>query len=85
MSEAPEFLWGDRRVPFEASDTIAIALDRCGIVQLGGGTGFCGARYFCGVGACQGCIVAVDGVPAEACLTPARAGQLVHPLPASTR
>jgi aerobic-type carbon monoxide dehydrogenase small subunit (CoxS/CutS family) len=32
-------------------------------------------RYFCGIGACQTCLVSVNGAaPVEACLTPARAG-----------
>jgi aerobic-type carbon monoxide dehydrogenase small subunit (CoxS/CutS family) len=85
MSRPQSFLWGDRPIQFEPSDTLAAALDRSGIVQLGGGTGMCGARYYCGIGACQGCLVSVDGVPTEACLTPARAGQVVRPLSPRSR
>ncbi|HSX73672.1 MAG TPA: 2Fe-2S iron-sulfur cluster-binding protein, partial [Shinella sp.] len=28
-------------------------------------------RYFCGIGACQCCLVRVDGLAKEACLEPA--------------
>jgi len=67
-------------VPFEANETIAVALDRAGVVSLGDGQGGCAARYFCGIGACQACVVSVDGTRVEACLTPAREGQRVRSL-----
>ena len=48
---------------------------RPGIVHLGRG------RIFCGIGACQGCLVAMTGAAAvEACLTPARNGLRLSPL-----
>ena len=35
--------------------------------------------YFCGMGVCQDCLVAVDGVPnVRACMTPAREGMRVE-------
>ena len=72
------FLWAGEHIRFEPSDSIAAALDRAGIIDFGRGQGPCAARYFCGIGACQACVVSVDGVPAEACLTPAVAGSDVR-------
>ncbi|HEV2515398.1 MAG TPA: 2Fe-2S iron-sulfur cluster-binding protein [Devosia sp.] len=74
------FLFDGVAVPFEANETIAAALDRAGIVTLGDGQGGCVARYFCGIGTCQACVVSIDGVRLEACLTPARAGQRIGPV-----
>jgi len=74
------FLFDGVVVPFEANETIAVALDRAGVVSLGDGQGGCAARYFCGIGACQACVVSVDGTRMEACLTPAREGQRVQSL-----
>lgn len=76
----PTFLWDGKPVAFEPFETIAAALDRAGIVVLGDAQGCGGGRYFCGIGACQGCIVGVDGVRMEACLTPARPGLRVLPI-----
>lgn len=73
----PTFFWDDEPIPFEPFETIAAALDRAGVVALGDAQASGVGRYFCGIGACQGCIVAVDGVRMEACLTPARPGQRV--------
>ena len=80
MTEAPrQFFWEHRQVEFEPCDTVATALVRAGILDFGTRASGCGARYFCGIGACQACVVSVDGIPTEACLTPARAGQQVGP------
>jgi len=80
MTGAPrQFFWEHRPVEFEASDSIAAALVRAGIVDFGSRPDGSGARYFCGIGACQACVVSVDGVLVEACLTPAHAGQKVRP------
>lgn len=81
MSGKPgSFLWDGRPVAFAANETIASALDRSGITRLGDGHDACAAKYFCGIGACQACVVSVDGVRSEACLTPAREGQAVSPV-----
>jgi NADH dehydrogenase/NADH:ubiquinone oxidoreductase subunit G len=69
------FYWDGEPVPFQPGETIAAALLGAGIVHLGHG------RVFCGIGACQGCLVAMAGTaPVEACLTPAREGQRLSPL-----
>lgn len=66
-----KFRWNGNTVSFLPGETIAIALEKAGIAQYGaereGGAG----RYFCGIGACQCCVVRVDGRAVEACLTPA--------------
>ena len=68
------FLFDGAAIPFAANETIAMALDRSGIRNFGAGQGNTAGRYFCGIGACQACIVSVDGIGMEACLTPARTG-----------
>lgn len=75
MSTPPlSFLWHGRPVPFEAGDTLAVALVRAGVMDLGAGPSGSRGRYFCGNGACQNCVVEVRGMGrVEACLTPAAA------------
>ncbi|WP_449255835.1 2Fe-2S iron-sulfur cluster-binding protein [Bosea sp. (in: a-proteobacteria)] len=78
------FFWSGMPVAFRPGETIAAALLRAGIADLGRPDGHLpGGRVFCGIGACQGCIVAVeDAAPIESCLTPAREGLRLGPLPA---
>lgn len=68
------FLWEGREIAFNEGESIAAALTAAGIISFG--TDWAGreARYFCGIGACQNCLVRVDGRAVEGCLTPARAG-----------
>lgn len=70
MSES-RFVWRGTRVPFRDGETIAVALGHAGVLDLGRGCDGVALRYFCGVGACQGCLVRVDGRIVEACLEPA--------------
>lgn len=73
MSHA--FAWAGHPVLFHPGESIAAALIRAGQFDFGPALGGLRLRYFCGVGACQGCLVSVDGAcPVEACLTPAQAG-----------
>ena len=74
MSDVQTFLFDGTSIPCTGRETIAAALDRAGIRILGTGQGDCAGRYFCGIGACQACLVSVDGARMEACLTPARGG-----------
>ncbi|MGY6250737.1 2Fe-2S iron-sulfur cluster-binding protein [Bosea thiooxidans] len=77
------FFWNGAPVAFRPGETIAAALLRAGVVDLGQAHGAPGARVFCGIGACQGCVVAIaNAAPVEACLTPAREGLRLGPLPA---
>lgn len=73
----PTFAWRGRLVPFRDGESIAVALGHAGVFDLGMGPEAVAMRYFCGVGACQGCLVRVDGRIVEACLAPAVAGQAV--------
>ena len=64
------FYWNGHKVRIREGESLAYAL----LKQGHSGLGFSktGRRYglFCGVGACQGCLVAVDGRGVvEACLT----------------
>lgn len=78
------FFWNGTPVAFQPGETIAAAMLKAGIVNLGRhDDGPPGGRIFCGIGACQGCVVTVaDAAPVEACLTPARDGLRLGPLPA---
>ncbi len=74
------FFWINDPVPFHLGETVAAALRRAGLDDFGLTTGGLRARYFCGVGACQACLVSVNGAsPVEACLTPAKADAQLTP------
>lgn len=76
MSTNPlTFLWNGSPVAVVEGDTIAMALVRAGVIDLGAGVGGKRGRYFCGSGACQNCVVEVKGLGrVEACLTPVAPG-----------
>lgn len=76
MSEAT-FTWRGRPVPFRPGESIAAALLHAGISDLGSDAAGGQLRYFCGIGACQNCLVRVDGRTVESCLAPARPGASV--------
>ena len=72
---AGSFLWLGEPIAFRDGESIAVALARSGRRHLGADDGEGGGpRYFCGIGACQNCLVVIDGAIVEACLTPARDG-----------
>lgn len=72
--------WDAIAVPFRPGETIAAALQRHGLTDLGASVGGLRGRYFCGIGTCQACLVSVDGAcPVEACLTPAQHGMQLTP------
>lgn len=63
--------WNGRAIAFSAGDSIAGALTQAGVYAFGPhpNGGHCGV--FCGIGQCQGCLVAdTDGQVVEACLRP---------------
>lgn len=77
------FFWNGELVAFQPGETIAAALLRVGITDLGQSGDAPSGRVFCGIGACQGCVVAVAGAaPVEACLTLASEGLRLGALPA---
>ncbi|OZI25810.1 hypothetical protein CAL26_00110 [Bordetella genomosp. 9] len=74
------FHWNETAIPFRPGETVALALRRAGIEAFGPAAGGQQARYFCGIGQCQACLVSIDGGAAvEACLTPARPDAVVAP------
>jgi hypothetical protein len=76
------FLWNGCAIGFQPGETVAAALRRAGVTAFGPAAGGQQGGYFCGIGACQGCVVSpVGGVPFEACLKPARPGMVLGPVP----
>lgn len=73
MSQAV-FFWQEREIAFNEGESIAAALTAAGILSFGPDMAGHETRYFCGIGACQNCLVRINGRVVEACLTPARAG-----------
>lgn len=68
------FFWRGQSVGFRPGESIASALMRAGQRNLGVDDQGSQLRYFCGVGACQSCLVVLDGTVIESCLTPASDG-----------
>lgn len=77
---AQTFNWMGRSIPFRTGESIAAALEAAGIRTFGPDALGQDTRYFCGIGACQCCLVRVGGVPREACIAPAKAGLQVEAL-----
>lgn len=77
------FFWMGQRIPFRAGESVAAALEAAGILSFGPSLGGSPTRYFCGIGACQCCLVKIDGCVREACLTPAFASARVERVEAS--
>lgn len=77
---AQTFDWMGQSIPFRTGESIAAALDIAGIRTFGPDALGQETRYFCGIGACQCCLVRVDGIIREACITLARAGMIVDAL-----
>lgn len=74
---ACRFTWRGQPVPFAPGDTIAAALLDAGVGAFGHDACGMELRYFCGIGACQNCLVRLDGRVVEACLTPAVDGATI--------
>lgn len=77
--------WGDRKIPFRRGESLACTLLRES--TAGCGTSAVGQTYglFCGIGACQGCLVDVEGRGVvEACLTLPQDGMRVNPIQNAT-
>lgn len=77
------FLWRGAAIPFRAGESVAAALMRAGVRDLGSDGAGARLRYFCGIGACQNCLVSVGGSVVESCLTPARDGLAVEAVEAT--
>ncbi|NHI15661.1 (2Fe-2S)-binding protein [Microbacterium excoecariae] len=79
-STRPALTFDGSPVPFRDGQTVGGALMAAGIsswrtTRRGGAP----RGLFCGIGVCYDCLVTVDGDHAQrACVTPARAGQVVE-------
>jgi predicted molibdopterin-dependent oxidoreductase YjgC len=71
MTAGGAFFWRGMPVPFRRGESIAAALAGIGVHAFGGDPSGAATRYFCGIGACQCCLVRVNGLTKEACLEPA--------------
>ena len=74
------FFWRGEKFAFQPGQTVALALEAAGHRDLGPSATGLRQRYFCGIGACQGCLVRIGGAVVEACLRPVEAGMCVEPL-----
>lgn len=74
------FHWQGHAIPFRTGESLAAALEAAGVVSFGYGPLGEESRYFCGIGACQNCLLRVDGLIREACITSARPGMQVEAL-----
>ncbi|MFN7012608.1 MAG: 2Fe-2S iron-sulfur cluster-binding protein [Allorhizobium sp.] len=77
---AQTFDWMGQSIPFRTGESITAALEAAGIRTFGPDALGQETRYFCGIGACQCCLLRVDGVVREACITPAKTGMHVEAL-----
>lgn len=66
------FYWNGDPIPFRDGESIASALTTAGVIHLGRDGLAVENRYFCGIGACQNCLVRVGETVREACLVVAR-------------
>ncbi|MFQ6242210.1 2Fe-2S iron-sulfur cluster-binding protein [Sinorhizobium meliloti] len=80
MTTVGIFFWRGAEVPFRAGESIAAALAGSNIHGFGKDLAGSQTRYFCGIGACQCCLVRVDGRATEACLEPVYDGMVVMAL-----
>jgi aerobic-type carbon monoxide dehydrogenase small subunit (CoxS/CutS family) len=74
------FHWRGNPIPQREGESIAAALAEANILAFGHDSDGRELRYFCGIGACQSCLVKVEGRVVEACLTPASPGLDVRAL-----
>jgi hypothetical protein len=72
--------WQNSAIPFQGGESVASALQRAGIHQLGRAPTGQTLAVFCGIGQCQGCLIKADGRVTEACLLPCRDGLTLQPL-----
>lgn len=76
----PELRFDGTRVPIQAGDTIASALHRADILEIGRSLKYHRPRgLYCNTGSCAGCTVNVGGTPnVPACMTNAEDGMVVE-------
>ena len=75
------FVWNGAEIHCRAGETVASALLCAGRIGLRRSPRAAGPRgAWCMMGVCQECLVRVDGVVRQACLTPAESGMRVDAL-----
>ena len=75
------FRWDDSEIRCRAGETVATALLCAGQLDLRRSPRTGGARgVYCMMGVCQECLIRVDGVVRQACLTPVEDGMRVERL-----
>lgn len=71
--------WRGQAVAFRTGDTLALALLRHGVLDLGPAPAGGHFKLLCGIGQCQACLVRHHGGGVrEACLTPCADGERWH-------
>lgn len=75
------FRWNGAEIRCRAGETVAVALLCAGRLDVRRSPRTGGPRgAFCMMGVCQECVVRVDGVLRQACLTPVEDGMRVEPV-----
>ena len=75
------FRWDDSEIRCRAGETVATALLCAGQLDLRRSPRTARARgVYCMMGVCQECLIRVDGVVRQACLTPVEDGMRVERL-----
>lgn len=72
-------VWCGTPLDYCPGDTVALALLRAGVLDLGPGPAGSRLKVLCGMGQCQGCLVRDGrGLAREACLSRCSPGALWH-------
>ena len=82
------FYWNEQKIRFHAGETIGFALFKDKEIRgdLGSSPTHQSYQLFCGIGACQGCLIYIEGKGmVEACLEIAEEKIYARPIVASDR
>ena len=60
--------WNGSMIAYQTGESLASALSRAGVIEIGRAPTGQARAVFCGIGQCQNCLVRVDGGLTEACL-----------------
>jgi aerobic-type carbon monoxide dehydrogenase small subunit (CoxS/CutS family) len=75
--------YAGQKISFNPGETVAAALENAGYISFGQDPLKQATRYFCGIGACQSCLVRINGIVRETCITPAVHGMRIESLEGS--
>jgi len=82
------FYWKDQKIKFHVGETVGFALFKHNETRddLGSSPTLQSYQLFCGIGACQGCLIYIDGKGiVEACMEVAEEKLYARPVVASDR